>query len=76
MVSFVWDHFIKKSKSEAICKICKTIIKTCANTTNMKNHLIIHGINGNKRKNNENCVDITVSPKKNKVESIKNYVKR
>lgn len=78
MVSFVWEYFEKKGKTECICKKCNKIIKRPAgNTTNMTNHLLLHGINVNKRKSNDNnCENQHGSSKKQKSDSIRNYCKR
>lgn len=78
MVSFVWEYFDKKGKTECICKKCNKIIKRPgSNTTNMTNHLLLHGINVNKRKSNDNnCENQNGSPKKRKCDSIRNYYKR
>lgn len=65
--SLVWDHFIKKGKSEAICNTCQTIIqRSSSNTTGMINHLKIHKISLLKTKNDDL---IDAASKKSKMDS-------
>lgn len=37
--SDTWNHFVKKGSS-GICKHCHIEVKTCGNTTNLRNHLL------------------------------------
>ncbi|XP_032684032.1 uncharacterized protein LOC116850176 isoform X2 [Odontomachus brunneus] len=37
--SDIWNHFIKKGSS-GICKHCHIEVKTCGNTTNLRNYLL------------------------------------
>ena len=42
--SLLWSYFIQIDKNSAKCNICDKIVKTKANTTNIKNHLAMsHG---------------------------------
>lgn len=37
--SDTWNHFVKKGSS-GICKYCHIEVKSCGNTTNLRNHLL------------------------------------
>ncbi|KAF9419670.1 hypothetical protein HW555_003948 [Spodoptera exigua] len=37
--SDTWYHFVKK-RSSGVCKYCHIEVKTCGNTTNLRNHLL------------------------------------
>lgn len=37
--SDTWYHFVKKGSS-GVCKYCHVEVKTCGNTTNLRNHLL------------------------------------
>lgn len=37
--SDTWYHFVKKGSS-GVCKYCHIEVKTCGNTTNLRNHLL------------------------------------
>lgn len=35
----IWNYFIKKDNSTSTCRLCLSQVKTCGNTTNLRNHL-------------------------------------
>lgn len=37
--SHVWKNFQKINATEAKCKLCFKILKTCGNTTNLNKHM-------------------------------------
>lgn len=38
MSSTMWSYFNKVDKG-GVCKLCNVVVKTCGNTTNLKQHL-------------------------------------